>query len=330
MIDTVILGFGLMAFAGLAFSALFSGVETGVYTLNRVRLTVRAGRGDPKAAILRNEMQNPNRLLSTLLIGNNLANYAGSYGIAAILEHMAFGAGQAVLINAGLLIPVLFVFGEVLPKDLFRSHTDAWTYGCARLLRVIRQALTIVGLVPLVTAFGRISSRVMKQAAPGALPARERMAQLMLEGVGAGVISETQASLLDRALALRNLTVETEMMPWRRVITVGADSKGAARTKLLTHVRSTDRVVIVDEKSQPIGAAEPLTLLLEPYKPARAFMQEIVTVSPSTSVPRALCIARSVGATVAVVVEPRTKKPMGLVTVRELVEPLTGGLTTNA
>jgi CBS domain containing-hemolysin-like protein len=328
--DSVILGFALMAFAGLAFSALFSGMETGIYTLNRVRLMVNAGRGEGSAVALRRELQQPNRLLSTLLIGNNLANYAGSYAVAAILDHLHFGAGQAVAINAALLIPLLFVFGEVLPKDLFRSHTDVWTYACARLLHTIRLVLTVVGLVPLVTAFGEVSSRMMRQAAPGALPARERMAQLMLEGVGAGVISESQAGLLDRALALRNRKVENAMLPWRRVSTLPADAKGAARTRLLEKVRQDERVVILDEAGQPIGAAQPLMLLLEPNTAAGAMMTPIAMIPTGTTVPRALQLARSANATTAIVMDARTKKPAGLVTILNLVEPLTGGSITAA
>jgi len=327
MIDFTIIGFALMALAGLGFSAIFSGVETGIYTLNRVRLTVRAGRSEPSAIILRNELQQPNRLLSTLLIGNNIANYAGSYGVAAILNDLGFGIGQAVAINTVVLIPVLFVFGEVLPKDLFRSHTDVWTYACARLLRVIRYALTAVGLVPLVTMFSRTAAQVMRQAPPSTLPARERMALLMLEGVGAGVITESQASLLDRALAMRNRTVASEMTHWRRVIVLPQHSAGAERQRLLANAQADDHIIIVDEKQQPIGAADPIVLLLEREKPARELMAGIVSLSPTTSVPKALCSVRAADAMAGVVVDPRTRKPIGVVTVFDLVEPLTGGLS---
>jgi putative hemolysin len=328
MIDLTILGFALMTLVGLGFSAMFSGIETGIYTLNRVRLTVRAGRDERSAKILRDELQQPNRLLSTLLVGNNIANYAGSYGVAAILDHLGVAAGQAVIINSAVLIPLLFVFGEVLPKDLFRSHTDAWTYIAARPLRITRYVLTAVGLVPLVTAFGKYASALLRQASPGSLPARERIAQLMLEGVGAGVLSESQASLLDRTLAMRNRTVANEMTPWRRVVTLPADVSGPARQRVLASVRANERIIVVDSNAQPIGAADPLSLLLEPGKVARELMSGTVIVTSTTAVPKALRMLRSADATTGIVIDPRTKKPMGIVTVHDLVEPLTGGPTT--
>ncbi len=324
MIEPVILGYIALTLISIVVSALFSGIETGVYTLNRVRLVVRAGRGDSRARILRDELQHPNRLLTTLLIGNNIVNYAGSYGVAAILEHMHVGAGQAVLINAAVLIPLLFVLSEVLPKDLFRSNTDRWTYRCAAPLRAARQVLTAVGLVPLVTGFGELTTRLLRQAPPGTLPARERIAQLMLEGVGAGVLSETQAGLLDRTMVLRDRTAASAMVPWRRVVTVPADAAGPARQANFSNIRADDRVVVIDEKGKPLGAAQALRLLLEPGQRARDLMDPVVMIEANTPVPTALRMIRAVPHATGIVTEARSGRPLGLVTAHDLLEPLTG------
>ena len=73
----------IIAFIGLAASAIASGTETGIYVLNRVRLAVRAGHGNPRAVRLQKEIRKPERMLATLLMANNMANYAGSLGVAA-------------------------------------------------------------------------------------------------------------------------------------------------------------------------------------------------------------------------------------------------------
>ena len=67
MTSAVIVGYGVLSLLGVVFSALFSGLETGLYTLNRVRLLVRAGRRDPSAMRLHEELEHPNRLLTTLM-----------------------------------------------------------------------------------------------------------------------------------------------------------------------------------------------------------------------------------------------------------------------
>ncbi|MHC4107138.1 MAG: CNNM domain-containing protein [Planctomycetota bacterium] len=207
--------FGVLVIVGVSLSALYSGLETGIYTINRVRLVVLANRHDRAAKRLQLETDRPNRLLGTLLVGNNVANYMGTYGVAAILDSLAFTPGQAIVINAGLLVPLLFVFGETLPKDLFRTHTDRWTYRLSGVLVLSRWLFTACGLLPVVRATGAVAGRVLGTAPDAAASARQHISQLIKEGVGVGVLSEAQTTLADRALALRDRTVSAEMVPWR-------------------------------------------------------------------------------------------------------------------
>jgi Mg2+/Co2+ transporter CorB len=74
MTDWVMVLFVAGGVLGLIFSALFSGIETGLYTINRVRLSVRAGHGDLRGKYLLALIQNPVRMLATLLVANNIAN----------------------------------------------------------------------------------------------------------------------------------------------------------------------------------------------------------------------------------------------------------------
>src|SRR5690242_7607943 len=104
--------FGVLALLAMILSALFSGIETGLYTINRVRLTVRASHGDRRAVRLQNYLANPNRMLSTLLMGNNLAHYVVSFSVAAIIDEFGIAPGSAIAINACLLIPLMFIFAD--------------------------------------------------------------------------------------------------------------------------------------------------------------------------------------------------------------------------
>ena len=80
----------VLAVIGIAASALYSGLETGAYSLNRVRLQIRDHNREPAARTLRKLMANPTLLLSTLLIGNNLANQIGVSSLAVILNTAGF------------------------------------------------------------------------------------------------------------------------------------------------------------------------------------------------------------------------------------------------
>ena len=114
----------LVLLASLLGAAFFGGIETGAYSINRLRLAIRAERGERRAALLRAELQRPNRWLSTLLIGNTMVGFTSSLAIGHILEGLGFGPVAGMVLNALVLLPVLVIFGETLPKELFRVHAD--------------------------------------------------------------------------------------------------------------------------------------------------------------------------------------------------------------
>jgi putative hemolysin len=320
-----LMGYILIMIVGLVMSALYSGLETGLYTINRVRLMVRASHHERTAERLRRFTQNPNHMLATLLLGNNIANYAGSFGIAAILDYHGVGPGKAILINAGILIPLLFIFGETLPKDLFRTHTDRWSYALSALLTATSRLLTVIGLVPVVQSFGWMLSRLAGADTAAAVTARQRMSQLIKEGVSVGVLSEHQTTLADRALALRDRTVGDEMIPWSRVDRVPLDASPQRRNEMVNAQRH-NRLPIVDREGRVAGLVAALDCLLTPDQPTRELLHETMELSRDTSVRDALRLMRRKRCPMAIVVNRRSKQPVGIVTFKDLVEPLTGEL----
>ncbi len=316
---------GALALAGVALSALCSGIETGTYTINRVRLAVRTGRGEPAARRLTRELQNPERVLTTILIGNNIANYAGSFGLATIIASMHLADWQAVALNALVLTPVLFVFGETLPKDLFRTHTDRWTYRAAPVLTGMRRLFTVTGLLPLVERFGRLVARVAGGGDRMPVAARERMSQFIQEGAGAGALSEAQATLADRALALRDLTVAGEMIPWSDVRTIHVDATPAEREAIIRRLPYT-RLPVVNRRGDVVGILNTLDACLDRDKATERLMYSPCTLPSNARVTQALRTIRAAKRNMAIVLDSRTGRPVGIVTLKDLVEPVIGEL----
>ncbi|MCZ6836485.1 MAG: CNNM domain-containing protein [Planctomycetota bacterium] len=310
---------------GLVLSALYSGMETGLYTLNRVRVTVRAGRGDKRAMRLRSMLHRSNRTLTTLLIGNNIANYMGTFGIAAILDGMDLSAGTAIALNAGILIPLLFVFGETLPKDLYRTHTDHWSYGTSGLLLISDRLFTILGLAPIVVGFGILVGKMFGSSGEGATSARQRISQLIQEGMGAGVLSETQSTLAERALALHDKTLRSVMVPWSRVASLSADIDLKLRQDIIERRHHT-RLPVVAPGGKVMGILSIIDILLAPDQPTRELTKAATEFPPDAKLHLALRMLRQEHRTMAIIVDPKTGNPLGLVTLKDLVEPLTGDL----
>ncbi|MGB0952555.1 MAG: CNNM domain-containing protein [Planctomycetota bacterium] len=104
-----------MLLFAIAASAMFAGSETGFYSMNRLRLRHDA-RQSRSAAMLERVVRSPSAFLATLLIGNNLANDAAVKAAGQLCAQ--FGLERPEFWGALLLTPIIFLFGEVLPKQV--------------------------------------------------------------------------------------------------------------------------------------------------------------------------------------------------------------------
>ncbi len=311
----------LLALCGVLLSAACAGVETGIYSLNRVRLALRVGRGEPRARLVRDELDHPNRLLTALLIGNTIATDLGSVGVTHAVKVLGLGAIPAVVLNSLVLVPVLFVFGEVLPKDLFRSLADRWVYALAPTIRAGRLLLTWCGLVPMVEGLSRLALRRMGGGGNPLTP-RQRLVRIFEEGAGAGLLTETQVSLAERTLQVAGRTVAERMVPWRRTVTLSTTQdrralEVAMRTRLLS------RYPVVDPTGRVVGVVPTLDLLLHPEHPVSELVQAACWVSPGATLLEALETLRRERAKMAIV-GSNPKAPLGVVALSDLLEPLAG------
>ncbi len=187
--------------AALAASAVFSGFETGIYTVNRLRLDLRGRRkSDRTARTLSALIGRQDELLCVLLIGNNLANGAaamlGEAWMRSLLseEH----AGESPYLATLVLTPLLFLSSEALPKHLFHLHTETWTYRLAPLVALVGRVLAPLSL--LVQPAARIALRLATgRTTLSGLGKQLRALEGLLEATGKGV----DPSLRHRAVQLR-------------------------------------------------------------------------------------------------------------------------------
>ncbi|MGE4003217.1 MAG: CNNM domain-containing protein, partial [Planctomycetaceae bacterium] len=110
----------LLFAVGLRLSAFFSGSETGFYRISFPRLSIDAQAGDRVAKRLMWFARNPSAFVATTLVGNNLANYLTTVAISLGVPLVAGAVSETVEVGAAMLLsPVVFLFGELLPKNLY-------------------------------------------------------------------------------------------------------------------------------------------------------------------------------------------------------------------
>ncbi len=227
------MGVAMVAVLAVLFllSAFFSGSETVLFSLTPAQLG-RIRETDPKAAKLISRcLEDSALLLSTLLVGNTLVNFAIATLGYRIFESCFPGRGAVFAIP--VMTVALLVFGEITPKQIALRRTEALAPACARLLLFWRAALTPCNLVL------RSVSRVFS----GALE-RERRALSDTELVSVldaacerGEFSERDAEMVEGVLRLSELHANDEMTPRVDMETYDLDLPEKEREAALAHCR---------------------------------------------------------------------------------------------
>ncbi|QDV74841.1 CNNM domain-containing protein [Botrimarina mediterranea] len=202
---------------GLALSAFFSGSETGYYRAPRIRLVVDAVGGDRKARWLLWASNHPEAFVSTALVGNNIANYLVSAAVvasAAVLVPNA-GAGGEVAFTL-LFTPVVFIFGELLPKRLFLKSPYKLMRRCGEALAVAGVILAIPTLVLWLISKG-LSRLTGSSIQPLRMAVRRReLSDAFAEGQAVGLLSPAQRVLAQATFAVGGKPLREFMTPVAR------------------------------------------------------------------------------------------------------------------
>jgi len=195
----------VLAAVGVFLSAFFSGSETGFYRATRVRLLLDALGGDLVARGLLWLTNHPSLFIATTLVGNNLANYVTSLAIVMGTQAVAGGSGHAMeLVVPLMLAPVLFVYGELLPKNLFLQAPN-------RLLRkggplFFGFLVLFFPVSVLLWGLSRILARFVGES-PEEVQltlARRELQRVLEEGHEVGILHRAQRSLAQGIFAAAN------------------------------------------------------------------------------------------------------------------------------
>ncbi len=126
----------------LILSAFFSSAETALTTFNRIRIGNLASEGDKRARRVLEVTSNPNKMLSAILIGNNVVNLSAS-SLATALAIQVFGNAGAGIATGTLTVLVL-IFGEISPKTLATIHADKIALNYSGVILLLMKILTPV------------------------------------------------------------------------------------------------------------------------------------------------------------------------------------------
>ncbi len=275
--------------AGFFFSALFSGVETGSYMINRIRLRHRERERRGSALVLSRLLRQSHIFIFTVLIGNNIAVFLLSSQVTDLYLDAGMAPGRLLLgfvpwnaetaATLTLMFP-LFLFAEVGPKNLFRKRADALMYRLAGFLRLLVWLFYPVTwplsrFFSLLTRGMRDPGRELHRLSPDALK------EYFSAGEKEGVISSYQSRMMDNATSMHRVPVRRLMTPLKKVPTL-PDSATVADFKRLAARRGESYAVLM-HRHTVVGIVSMFTIVnrrlnddepLRPYAEAALHLQE--------------------------------------------------------
>ncbi|RYC18739.1 DUF21 domain-containing protein [Yersinia pseudotuberculosis] len=213
-------------------SAYFSASETGMMTLNRYRLRHLSKQGNRAARRVEKLLNRPDRLISLVLIGNNLVNILAS-ALATIVGIRLYG-DAGVAIATGVLTFVILIFAEVLPKTIAALYPERVAFPSSMLLAPLQKIM-----LPLVWLLNTITRGLMHLCG---IRGNVRSSDAMSKDELRTIVSESQSKISRRnqdmlisVLDLEKVTVSDIMVPRNEVVGIDINDDWKSIMRQLTH-----------------------------------------------------------------------------------------------
>ena len=322
----------ILVFLLLLLSAFFAGTETGIYRISRFQIRIGSEKGRPSYKMLLRILQDGQGLILSLLLGNNLVNYLLTGLLTFMFLRLSSGERLAGIYATAVLTPVLFVFGEMIPKTLFYYKANTLVPAMAWLNWFFYRLFTLTGSVWLLKSCSRILSLLfrLKIDTTKVVDAskRHQVHQIIHETREEGLLSSTQKKMMSRLIEIPHIPVSEAMVKLRDAEMVPVDTN---REELLDHLKKsqfTRQLVYQANRSQILGCIH-VYQTLGKGEPLTDLTNEITTlleIDRNVSIIDAINLLLDQHERMALVIAStqKEKRPVGIITITDLIEEITG------
>ena len=307
----------------LMVEAFFSGSEIGIVSADRLKLRHQAAKGSRGARLALRMLEKPEWLLSTTLVGTNIAVVTNTT-IATALMIQVFGEQYGWLAIL-LVAPLIWIFGEIVAKSVFQQRADSLTPRVAFILRGASYVfLPILLVFSVVTGF--LTRLLGDQGSQNPFTLREEIAAMMDMSAADGDIPPMERRMIRRMFNFGETTAKDIMVPMVDVAAVASDECcGEARRIAVAHAHK--RLPVFDQRvDRIIGTLNVLDLLQEAKdKPVTPFVKHAHFVPDTVSIETLLSDFREGAGSMAVVVD-EFGGARGIVMLEDILEVIVGDL----
>ena len=313
----------LLLVVGILFSAFFSGTETGFYRATRVRLVLDALGGSITAKCMLWMINRPSIFVATTLIGNNLANYVTSAAIVMGAEELFDGSKVADMLAPLVLAPLVFIYGELLPKNLFFHAPNRLLLAGGPLF--LACAVLFLPLSLLVWALNKVLQTILGESPQRVrlTLARKELQQVLSEGHQVGLLRPSQQHLAQSLFSMAEQKAIHSAIPAGRITRI---SHGMSKADVLrlAHRQKVSAYPVEGSDGNLIGYLRVIDLYLQEAA-------EIDDIRPLIEIPddenhlSALMRLQAAGESMGRIVNASSGETVAIVTAKQLSEPLFRG-----
>lgn len=315
-----------LLFSLLALSAFFSATETAFFASNKIKIRHMAEDGDRRAQVARRLMDQPARLISTILVGNNIVNI-GSTALATSLAISLFGDSGAG-IATGVMTFLILIFGEITPKTMSARNPENFALK-------VSGFINIIGILfnPIIHSLNFITGILVRMFGgkhiENPLVTEEEIRMLVNVGQEEGLIDEDEREMIDSIFEFDETLVREVMVPRIDIFAVNVDRTLDDVIKLVIEIGHSRIPVYENTVDNIIGviyAKDLLQPLLGPRqeRPSiRGLMRTAYYVPESKKVRDLFDELRKEKVHMAIVLD-EYGGTAGLVTIEDLIEEIVG------
>lgn len=246
----------------LVLSAFVSAAEIAVTMASRVRMRTRVESGSRRARLAEKLLARPERAIVTCLVGVNLANVgAAVYGSEALAVLLPLSPGQVELVSIVTLVPLLLLFGEIVPKALAQTYPNRSLLALAAPLHAVRIVLWPLiqvnfAVAELVRRLARMPSHVLD------FLSREELKQFVAQSEKHGHVDEEERDLIHQIFEFWKRDPLLLVRPLKDVPRLPV-SAPAGRAKETMRAQRLSRLVVTDDADADVVGVLSATALLD-------------------------------------------------------------------
>lgn len=302
----------------LLMEAFFSGSEIGVVSADQIKLRHEAAKGSRGAELALKMLKKPEWLLSTTLVGTNIAVVSNTTITTALIIEL-FGEQNSWLAVV-FVAPLIWIFGEIVPKSIFQQRANTITPRAIYVLRLASYVFYPILVVFTLTT--RLLTWILGQQVQNPFTLREEILTMLQMPATEGDIQPVEKTMIQRLFSFSETTAYEVMIPLIEVVAIEQESTCGEAVELARRKAHIRLPVYADRVDKVVGVLNVLELLdVEAHNPIKPFMREVRYVPASKNISDVLLDLRKDGDTVAVVVD-EFGGAEGLVTIEDIMEEI--------